>query len=143
MPSSYESSHMTQLVLIERSLDEDGYTGSESADAASLCPDPLTRLSAVEDRLERGPCKKSRAGGRIVAKRVASRSGTRQRARAAPAGLEIAFKVDPGRSMTTIGARSAIARQCRQRWNWRRLSAPMIQTKWTPGARRLSQRNVS
>ena len=53
----------------------------------------------------------TRAGGRIVAKRVASRSGTRQPARAAPAGLEIAFKVEPGRSTTTIGARSAIARQ--------------------------------
>ena len=39
----------------------------------------------------------------MVAKREASRSGTRQRASAAPAGLEIAFKVEPGRSTTTIG----------------------------------------
>jgi hypothetical protein len=80
-----------------------------SAGAASVCS-PTCR-SAVEDRLERGPCKKSKAGGRIVAKRDASRSGTLQRASAAPAGLEIAFKVEPGRSMTAIGARSAIARQ--------------------------------
>ena len=47
----------------------------------------------------------------MVAKRVASRSGTRHGASAAPAGLEIAFKVEPGRSTTTIGMRSAIKRQ--------------------------------
>jgi hypothetical protein len=77
----------------------------------------------------------------MLAKREASRSGILQRASVAPAGLEIAFKVEPGRSTTTIGTRSAIKRQCRHRWNWRRLSAPMIQTKSTPGARRLSQRS--
>ena len=52
----------------------------------------LTRRRAVEDRPERGPCRNRRAGGRMVAKRIASRSGTRKRASAAPAGLEIAFK---------------------------------------------------
>jgi hypothetical protein len=69
------------------------------------------RLSAVEDKLERGPCRKSSAGGFILAKREAFRSGILQRASAAPAGLETAFKVEPGRSTTAIGTRSAIARQ--------------------------------
>src|SRR5580693_4427720 len=82
-----------------------------SAGVASPCPDVLTRLSAVEESPERGPCRKRSAGGRIVAKRVASRSGALQRASAAPAGLEIAFNVEPGRSTTTIGTRSAIERQ--------------------------------
>ena len=60
---------------------------------------------------------------------------------ATAARLDIACSVEPGRSTTAIGARSAIARQCRQRWNWRRLSAPMIQTNRTPaGAPRRARR---
>ena len=82
-----------------------------SACVASLCWDASTRLSAVEDNPERGPWRKRSAGGRNVAKREASRSGTRQRTSVAPAGLEIAFRVEPGRSTTTIGVSSAIKRQ--------------------------------
>ena len=100
---------MRQVVTIERSLDEDGYTKSERAGVASC--GSRTPLSAVEESPERGPCRKRSAGGRIPAKRVASRSGARQRASAAPAGLEIAFNVEPGRSTTRIGTRSAIERQ--------------------------------
>ncbi len=49
------------------------------------------------------------------AKRRASPSATRQGASATAARLDMAVSVEPGRSTTAIGVRSAIARQWRQR----------------------------
>ena len=50
--------------------------------------------------------------------------------------IAIVDRLGPRRSMTAIGTNWAMPRQRCQRWKLRRLSAPMIQTKCTPGQRR-------
>ena len=82
-------------------------------------------------------------GGRSRPAAEPSRArGLRPRAGAAapappPPAMRVARRVQPGRSMTAIGIMPAMSRQPRQRWKLARLSAPMIQTKRTPGKRRL------
>ena len=79
------------------------------------------------------PCRKVQAGGLRSGEQprvVLVDAVTRQRY---GAGADGRTSVEPGRSMTAIGIRLAIACQRCQRWKSRRLSAPMIQTKSTPG----------
>ena len=52
-------------------------------------------------------------------------------------------RVAPGRSMTAIGMDFAMWRQRSQRWKSRSESAPMIQTKSTPGFRLFTRSIVS
>ena len=91
---------------------------------------PAARSTTGRSAARAGTGRRAAAAGRSA---PPSPPGGGSGASAAPARPASALSVEPGRSTTTIGARSAISRQRRQRWNWPRLSAPMIQTKRTPG----------
>ena len=49
----------------------------------------------------------------------------------------IAAAAGKANAMTAMGASAAMSRQRCQRWKFARLSAPMIQTNFTPGQRRV------
>src|SRR5215213_1085016 len=85
--------------------------------------------SLVDDKWDRGPCRKTQAGGSRPGRARASFSPIRLAERAAAVLDRTAFRVQPGRSITAIGIMRAMRRQPRQRWKLARLSAPMIQTK--------------
>ena len=53
------------------------------------------------------------------------------------------FSAIQGRETTATGTSRMIWVQPRQRWKLAKLSAPMIQTKRTPGKRAFSRRTVS
>src|SRR5438552_3237482 len=69
--------------------------------------------------------------------------GIRERAKRLAAGEERLFSEIHGRETTATGNSAMIWVQPRQRWKLARLSAPMIQTKCTPGNRAVSARRVS
>ena len=81
--------------------------------------------------------------GLATAREAASRSLIRADASEAAAWEWVARSVQPGRSITANGIILAISRQPRHLWKLARLSAPMIQTKFTPGQRRLRYDKVS
>src|SRR5262245_15427824 len=82
---------------------------------------------ALEDWGEVTPCRYTQAGGSDPARSSAFSSGSRSLRMAIAAFETVARRVDPGRAYTAIGISSAIRCQRSQRWNWLRLSAPMIQ----------------
>ena len=121
----------------------------------------FSRFAASSKARSRGPqrafCATSsrtgRAAGRAGLRRPARRLARECLAPALPAAASAPAharpakpsprKLAPGRSMTAKGTRVAMSRQCCQRWNCARMSAPMIHTKWTPGQRGVSHRIVS
>ena len=116
--------------------DQAKHSHAGSTVSTSLAFRPGAARSAVEDRGDLRPCRKTQAGGSRAGKRAARHFREPEAAEAWAAG-------DAGR----VEARTAavdhrdrtvpeIPRQSCQRWKLRRLSAPMIQTNRTPGQRR-------
>src|SRR5690606_12815881 len=99
--------------------------------------------SAVEESEERGPWMKVQAGGVMRANRPASASSMRAYSNVLAITDDRNASVEPGRSITAIGIARAMWRQRSQRWKSRRLSAPITQTKATPGLRLCTRSIVS
>ena len=91
--------------------------------------------SAVEDSGDLSPCRKTQAGGRAARqdRAAVSRNAVARQRLAGGAGGRVEARAEPVDDRDRH--RSAMSRQFCQRWKLRRLSAPMIQTKCTPGQR--------
>jgi len=76
-------------------------------------------------------------------RRRAALAGSRPREKTFVAGENRLLSACPGLETMAIGTAAIMVRQFRQVWNAARLSAPMIQTKWTLGNRALNRSTVS
>src|SRR3569623_2283277 len=99
--------------------------------------------SAVELWKFNGPRRKTLAGGVVPGRVAAAIEEMRNRAKRRAAGEKRLLSAIQGRETTATGTSRMIWVQPRQRWKLARLSAPMIQTNFTPGNRAFSERMVA
>lgn len=103
---------------------------------------PIPRIR-VDERSLIGTFRNVQAGGSAKASRDAARAGSRPRRNRRAAGANSGDTRWPGLARTATGTRAMISSQRSQRCRSARLSAPMSQTKRTPGNRAVIRLRLS